>query len=221
MIGAEPDMHVVCEAKDGTEAVAQYRMFRPDVAVIDLQMPTIDGFGTIEAICGEFPSARIVVLTSYPGDARVKKALALGATAYLLKTATRDEILTARAIHAAADHERSALNALAQAGEEFRPMSVGPILVGVRRAEPECDPGPRHGGKFLADRRQRRRGQAQARAGQPGRRGRKEHRVGRRAYVHSLLRKQTERMHGGDAIKGFGLIVTFEKSGGKRLIVLH
>lgn len=94
-IDAEPDMRVVGEARDGREAVEQYRLLRPDIAVVDLQMPNADGFSAIQAIRTEFPSARIVVLTSYPGDARVKKALALGATSYLLKTATREEILDA------------------------------------------------------------------------------------------------------------------------------
>jgi DNA-binding NarL/FixJ family response regulator len=70
-------------------------MLRPDVALIDLQMPGVDGLAAISAIASEFPSARMLVLTSYPGDARVKRALSLGARAYLLKSANRSEILSA------------------------------------------------------------------------------------------------------------------------------
>ena len=64
--------------------------------------------------------------------------------------ALRDEVLAARAVHGAADHEHGALNALAQAGEKFRPMTIGPILVGMRSAEPERDPGPRRARQISA-----------------------------------------------------------------------
>ncbi len=89
------DMQVVGQAADGAEAIVRYRELRPDIALIDLQMPGVDGLQAIQAIHAEFPQARLIVLTSYPGDARVKRALSLGACAYLLKTATRDEILAA------------------------------------------------------------------------------------------------------------------------------
>lgn len=89
------DMVVIGEAADGAEAIVRFRELRPDVALVDLQMPGVDGLQAIAAIGGEFPDARIIVLTSYPGDARVKRALTFGASAYLLKTATREEILTA------------------------------------------------------------------------------------------------------------------------------
>ncbi|MDC8011450.1 response regulator [Tahibacter soli] len=89
------DMDVVGEAGDGAEALARFRELDPDVTLLDLQMPNVDGLDAIAAICGENASARIVVLTTYPGDARAKRALALGATAYLLKSATREEILDA------------------------------------------------------------------------------------------------------------------------------
>jgi len=89
------DMVVVGQAADGAEAIVRHRELQPDVALIDLQMPGVDGLQAISTISGERPSARIIVLTSYPGDARVKRALSFGACAYLLKTATRDEILAA------------------------------------------------------------------------------------------------------------------------------
>lgn len=89
------DMQVVGQASDGAEAIVRFRELHPDIALIDLQMPGIDGLQAIATIYSEFPAARTIVLTSYPGDARVKRTLTLGANAYLLKTATREEILAA------------------------------------------------------------------------------------------------------------------------------
>lgn len=94
-VQSENDLVVVGEAADGAEAIIQYRALRPDVALIDLQMPGVDGLAAISAIATEFPNARMLVLTSYPGDARVKRALSCGASAYLLKSADRSEILSA------------------------------------------------------------------------------------------------------------------------------
>jgi DNA-binding NarL/FixJ family response regulator len=95
IIGAEADLRVVAEAADGAEAIAQFRFHRPDVSLIDLQMPNLDGLGAIGIIREECPGAPIVVLTTYPGDARVTRALALGATSYILKTSTSSEIVAA------------------------------------------------------------------------------------------------------------------------------
>ncbi|WP_049622168.1 response regulator [Frateuria defendens] len=94
-IDAEPDMRVVAAAGDGAECIARFREQVPDVALVDLQMPGVDGLGAIAAVHGEFPASRIMVLTTYPGDARIKHALALGASGYLLKSATREDILDA------------------------------------------------------------------------------------------------------------------------------
>lgn len=94
-IDSDAGMVVAAQAADGAEAIVRYRECRPDVALVDLQMPGVDGLQAIATIAAESPSARIIVLTSYPGDARVKRALSLGASAYLLKTATREEILAA------------------------------------------------------------------------------------------------------------------------------
>ena len=87
------DMSVVAEAGDGAEAIAQFRLHQPDVTLVDLQMPNVDGLSAIGAIRAESPSAAIVVLTTYPGDARVARALALGALSYILKTSTSAEIV--------------------------------------------------------------------------------------------------------------------------------
>ncbi len=94
-IRSAEDMVVVGEASDGAEAIVRHRELRPDVLLMDLQMPGVDGLQATTTICRESPKARVIVLTSYPGDARVKRALSSGASAYLLKTATRDEILAA------------------------------------------------------------------------------------------------------------------------------
>ncbi|WP_255412600.1 response regulator transcription factor [Dyella sp. C11] len=94
-IDSEQGMSVIGEAAEGTEAVARYRQHHPDVTLLDLQMPRMDGLQAITAIRDEFPGACIVVLTTYPGDARVTRALTLGATSYLLKTAGRADILRA------------------------------------------------------------------------------------------------------------------------------
>jgi DNA-binding NarL/FixJ family response regulator len=89
----EPDMKVVGEASDGGEAIEQFRHLLPVVTLIDLQMPRVDGIQAITEIHAEFPKASLVVLTTYPGDGRVAHALAAGATSYLLKTASSEEII--------------------------------------------------------------------------------------------------------------------------------
>jgi DNA-binding NarL/FixJ family response regulator len=91
----EPDMRVIGEAGDGAEAIARFDQLRPDLTLIDLQMPKVDGLQAIAAIRALEPAALLVVLTTYPGDARVHRALSLGATSYILKTATSDEIASA------------------------------------------------------------------------------------------------------------------------------
>nr|WP_329743455.1 response regulator transcription factor [Dyella sp. A6] len=95
MLSREPDLDIAGEATHGREAIAQYRALRPDLMLIDLQMPEMDGLQAIAAIRDEFPDAAIIVLTTFLGDARVARAFALGATAYLLKTARSHEIIRA------------------------------------------------------------------------------------------------------------------------------
>ena len=92
MLDQECDIEVVGEASDGAQAISQFKLLRPDVMLIDLQMPKIDGLQAIAAIRAFAPTALIVVLTTYPGDARVNRALSLGAKSYILKTATSEEI---------------------------------------------------------------------------------------------------------------------------------
>jgi DNA-binding NarL/FixJ family response regulator len=101
LIGNQADMELVAEASNGREALEQFRNHRPDITLMDLQMPEISGIDAISAIRGEFPEARIIVLTTHAGDVQVSRALKAGARAYLLKGMLRKELLeTIRAVHA-------------------------------------------------------------------------------------------------------------------------
>lgn len=95
IISREPDMEVVGEAVDGADCIARFCELLPDVTLMDLQMPHVDGLQAIAAIHSRYPAANIIVLTTYPGDARVARAIHLGATSYLLKSATSDDIVSA------------------------------------------------------------------------------------------------------------------------------
>ena len=96
-------MALVAEGANGREAIQQFRAHRPDVTLMDLQMPEMGGLDAIGAIRGEFPDARIIVLTTYAGDAQALRALPAGARGYLLKNALHKELLdTIRAVHAGA-----------------------------------------------------------------------------------------------------------------------
>ena len=101
LIATQPDMKLIAEASDGQEAVEQFRKHQPDVTLMDLQMPNMNGIDAIGSIRSEFPEARIIVLTTYEGDFQVVRALKAGAQAYLLKGSLRKELLDAiRAVHA-------------------------------------------------------------------------------------------------------------------------
>lgn len=101
LVNAEPDMKLVSEASNGEEAIQNFRTHRPDVTLMDLQLPGIDGTEAITRIMSEFPGARFIVLTTYSGDAQVVRALRAGARAYLLKGHVHRELLeTIRAVHA-------------------------------------------------------------------------------------------------------------------------
>jgi len=101
LVERELDMQIVGEADSGREAIRQFRTQKPDITLMDLQMAEMSGVDAIIAIRSEFPEARIIVLTTYPGDAQVLRALKAGAQAYLLKTTLNTELRqTIRAVHA-------------------------------------------------------------------------------------------------------------------------
>jgi DNA-binding NarL/FixJ family response regulator len=96
-----PDMQLIAEASSGLEAVRQFRAYKPDITLMDLQMPEMSGLDAMITIRGEFPEARIIVLTTYSGDVQVLRALKAGAHAYLLKnTLHKDLVDTIRAVYA-------------------------------------------------------------------------------------------------------------------------
>jgi len=101
ILAGESDMSLVAEASNGREAIQQFRVHRPDVTLMDLQMPEMGGLDAMIAIRGEFPEARVIVLTTYTGDAQALRALKGGARAYLLKNLLDKELLDMiRAVHA-------------------------------------------------------------------------------------------------------------------------
>lgn len=101
LVAVHSDMRLVAEASNGREAIQQFRAHHPDVTLMDLQMPEMGGLDAMIAIRGEFPEARIIVLTTYAGDAQVLRALKAGARGYLLKNSLHKELLEAiRSIHA-------------------------------------------------------------------------------------------------------------------------
>ena len=93
IIGRQPDMMVVAEAADGQEAVDLWTEHHPDVTLLDLRMPTLDGVGVIENIRKQDASARVIVLTTYDSDTEILRAIKAGTKAYLLKDARREELL--------------------------------------------------------------------------------------------------------------------------------
>jgi DNA-binding NarL/FixJ family response regulator len=103
MLATQPDMELVGEAATGTQAVAQARALRPDVVLMDLQMPELDGPGAIATLREQTPEARVLVLTTYGTDADITRAVDAGATGYLLKDAPREQLFGA--IRAAARGE--------------------------------------------------------------------------------------------------------------------
>ena len=101
LVGTQPDMTLVAEASNGREAIQQFRAHRPDVTIMDLQMPEMSGLDALIAIRGEFLNARIIVLTTYAGDVQIFRALKSGAQGYLLKNTFHKELIdTIRAVHA-------------------------------------------------------------------------------------------------------------------------
>jgi len=100
LVGTQPDMTLVAEGSNGREAIQQFRTHRPDVTLMDLQMPEMNGIDAIVAIRGEFHDAKIIVLTTYQGDVQILRALKAGAQGYLLKNTFHKELVeTIRAVH--------------------------------------------------------------------------------------------------------------------------
>lgn len=105
ILGGQADMEIVGEASDGAEAIAQFERLRPDVTLMDLQMPGMSGIEAIETIRRHSPNTRIVVLTTYDGDVQAVRAMKAGASGYLLKSSVRRELVdVVRAVHGGKRH---------------------------------------------------------------------------------------------------------------------
>jgi DNA-binding NarL/FixJ family response regulator len=105
LIAGQSDMALVAEASTGLEALERFRSVRPDVTLLDIQMPVMGGIETLVALRAEFPGARVIVLTTYGGDALAQRALDAGAHAYVLKGDVRVELLdTIRSVHLGRRH---------------------------------------------------------------------------------------------------------------------
>ncbi len=101
VIGSEPDMVLVAQATNGVEAVAEFRRHRPDITLMDLRLPGANGTDLLIAILGEFPNARVIMLSSSDTDGEIQRALRSGASGYVLKSLPQDELLAViRAVHA-------------------------------------------------------------------------------------------------------------------------
>jgi len=132
LIGTEDDMELIGEASNGREALDLFRKYQPDITLMDLQMPEMNGIDAIGAIRGEFPDARIIVLTTQPGDVQVSRALKAGARGYLLKGMLRKELLeTIRAVHAG--QKRLSGEAAAEIAEHVADNSLTPREIDVLR----------------------------------------------------------------------------------------
>ena len=132
LVGNQSDMELVAEACNGREAVELFRRHRPDVTLMDLQMPEMGGIDALSAIRGEFPEARIIVLTTYTGDIQVMRAMRAGARAYLLKGLLRKELIeTIRAVHTG--QKRMAPEIAAEIAEHSTDDALTPREVDVLR----------------------------------------------------------------------------------------
>jgi DNA-binding NarL/FixJ family response regulator len=132
LLATQPDMKVVAEASNGREAIQQFRRHHPDITLMDLQMPEMNGLDALNAIRGEFPEAKMIMLTTYTGDVQILRAMQVGARAYLLKNLLDKELLdTIRAVHAG----RKALSAEAsyQLAEHATDEALTPAEVDVLR----------------------------------------------------------------------------------------
>ena len=124
IVNSQADMVVIAEAINGGQAVEYYRKYRPDIGIVDMRMPILSGPEAVSAIRAEFPDARLIALTSYAGDADIRRALAAGVGAYLTKDAPSEELLNAIRSVAAGNKY---LNAAAMFAQAAAPQS-GPEL---------------------------------------------------------------------------------------------
>jgi two-component system, NarL family, response regulator len=132
LIGSEDDMELIGEASNGREALDLFRKHQPDITLMDLQMPEMNGIDAIGAIRGEFPDARIIILTTHPGDFQVSRALKAGARGYVLKGMLRKELLeTIRAVHAG--QKRLSSEAAAEIAEHATDSGLTPREIDVLR----------------------------------------------------------------------------------------
>jgi DNA-binding NarL/FixJ family response regulator len=132
LIANQSDFELVAEASNGREAIELFRQHQPDVTLMDLQMPEVGGIDAIGAIRGEFPEARIVVLTTHAGDFQVTRALKAGARAYLLKGLLRKDLIeTIRAVYAG--QKRLSSEVAAEIAEHFTDDALTPRETDVLR----------------------------------------------------------------------------------------
>jgi len=147
LIGNQSDMQLIGEASNGREAVEQFRKHHPDITLMDLQMPEMSGIDAISAIRGEFPDARIIVLTTHAGDFQVSRALKAGARGYLLKGMLRQELLeTIRAVHAG--QKRLSAEVAAEIAEHAADNILTPREIGVLRLIAEGNSNKEIAGKL-------------------------------------------------------------------------
>ena len=112
IIASQPDMLLVAQASNGAEALEEFRRYRPDITLMDLRLPGTNGTDALIAIRGEFPQARVIILTTSDGDGEIQRALRSGASAYLLKSMPKNELLAViRAVHAGNRHVPAAVTA--------------------------------------------------------------------------------------------------------------
>jgi DNA-binding NarL/FixJ family response regulator len=132
LVRSQTDLELVAEACNGREALELFRKHRPDITLMDLQMPEMSGIDAVSAIRGEFPEARIIILTTHAGDVQVSRALKAGARAYLLKGSLRNELLeTIRAVHAG--QKRVSSEVAAEIAEHSTDDALTPREVDVLR----------------------------------------------------------------------------------------
>ena len=147
LIGNQSDMQLIGEASNGREALEQFRKHHPDITLMDLQMPEMSGIDAISAIRGEFPDARIIVLTTYAGDFQVSRALKAGARGYLLKGMLRQELLeTIRAVHAG--RKRLSAEIAAEIAEHAADNVLTPREIDVLRSIAEGNSNKEIAGKL-------------------------------------------------------------------------